>query len=115
MPECGVEGGIFCRSNWHRLCLLRRPCCVAEPKMCGIAGLLSLSGQASEDDLKGRVDRMTQRMRHRGPDADGHWRDPQNRCHLGHRRLAILDLSDAGRQPMLDASGRYAITYNGEI
>src|SRR4051812_41479711 len=83
--------------------------------MCGIAGLLNLSGRASEDDLKGRVERMTQRMQHRGPDADGHWRDSQNRCHLGHRRLSILDLSDAGRQPMLDASGRYAITYNGEI
>jgi len=83
--------------------------------MCGIAGLLNLSGRTSAEDLKDRVIRMTNRMLHRGPDADGHWQDPQNRCHLGHRRLSILDLSELGRQPMLDASGRYAITYNGEI
>ncbi|HVO04059.1 MAG TPA: asparagine synthase (glutamine-hydrolyzing), partial [Candidatus Cybelea sp.] len=83
--------------------------------MCGIAGLLNLSGGVPEAELKQRVDLMTRQMAHRGPDADGHWRDGKNRCHLGHRRLSILDLSDAGRQPMLDASGRYAITFNGEI
>ncbi|MEO6758272.1 MAG: asparagine synthase (glutamine-hydrolyzing), partial [Saprospiraceae bacterium] len=56
---------------------------------------------------------MTQRMQHRGPDGDGHYTD--DLVALGHRRLAILDLSELGAQPMWDASGRYAITYNGEI
>ena len=83
--------------------------------MCGIAGLLRFSNRLPDEDLKGRVGRMADRMLHRGPDADGYWADAQGRCHFGHRRLAILDLSDAGRQPMLDASRRYAITYNGEI
>lgn len=56
---------------------------------------------------------MTDRMQHRGPDADGHYDD--ERVSLGHRRLAIIDLSELGQQPMWDASGRYAIVYNGEV
>src|SRR5262245_61442861 len=108
MPGWGCgKAAFFAGGGWHRLCLFRSTCRVAEPEMCGIAGILNLSGRASEHDLKDRVIRMTRRMEHRGPDADGHWRDERNRCHLGHRRLSILDLSDAGRQPMLDASGRY--------
>src|SRR5262249_42371672 len=69
------KAAFFAGKGWHRLCLLRSTCRVAEPEMCGIAGIMNLSGRASEHDLKDRVDRMTRRMEHRGPDADGHWRD----------------------------------------
>ena len=61
---------------------------------------------------------MLECMAHRGPDGEGLWSTPigaGREAVLGHVRLAILDLSDAGRQPMLDPSGRLAITYNGEI
>lgn len=58
---------------------------------------------------------MTDSIAHRGPDGDGHWVCSDGRVGLGHRRLAIIDLSDAGRQPMSYADGRYQITFNGEI
>jgi asparagine synthase (glutamine-hydrolysing) len=58
---------------------------------------------------------MTAALAHRGPDGDGVWSSADGRCHFGHRRLSILDLSDAAAQPMLDAAGRIAVTFNGEI
>jgi asparagine synthase (glutamine-hydrolysing) len=61
------------------------------------------------------VARMTASLAHRGPDADGLWEDPQGRCALGHRRLSIIDTSDAGRQPMATGDGRWLVTFNGEI
>ncbi len=54
-------------------------------------------------------------MAYRGPDDQGMWEDPSGRCRMGHLRLSILDLSDGGRQPMTDRSGRYHIVFNGEI
>ena len=78
--------------------------------MCGIAGLLNLEGGAvSPQTLRA----MTDAIRHRGPDGEGQWIEAP--IGLGHRRLAIIDLSDGGRQPMQTADGRYVISYNGEL
>jgi asparagine synthase (glutamine-hydrolysing) len=65
--------------------------------------------------MREAVASMAGAMVHRGPDAHGVWADPEGRCVLGHRRLSIIDTSEAGVQPMLSAGGRRAITYNGEI
>jgi asparagine synthase (glutamine-hydrolysing) len=81
--------------------------------MCGIAGFWSPSLIASA--RREAVREMTQRLVHRGPDADGHWVPADTPIALGHRRLSILDLSAAGAQPMWSASGRFIVTFNGEI
>lgn len=80
--------------------------------MCGIAGIW-LRGQS--DELSPSIKRMTDAIAHRGPDADGFWIDANRGLAFGHRRLSILDLSSAGAQPMRSASGRYVITFNGEV
>lgn len=78
--------------------------------MCGIAGVLQLNGEpASQTILK----RMTDAIAHRGPDGEGHYVDGP--LGLGHRRLAIIDLSPGGHQPMATPDGRYVISYNGEL
>lgn len=78
--------------------------------MCGVVGIYNLDGApVQQADLR----RMTDAIAHRGPDGDGFW--TQGHVGLGHRRLAIRDLSAAGDQPMIDASGRAVLTYNGEI
>lgn len=78
--------------------------------MCGIAGVFNLPG-AAESVLPAMLDCLA----HRGPDDDGIWLSPDRSVAFGHRRLAIIDLSTAGHQPMASASGRYVISYNGEI
>ncbi|MGJ5205686.1 asparagine synthase (glutamine-hydrolyzing) [Bradyrhizobium sp. HKCCYLR20261] len=82
--------------------------------MCGITGLLRPGG-ADESMLTGVVAGMTAALAHRGPDASGLWTRADVGLALGQRRLAILDLSEAGAQPMHSACGRYTITFNGEI
>lgn len=82
--------------------------------MCGLAGVL-VPRQASTDLLSGAVSAMTTALKHRGPDSGDVWLDGAAGIALGHRRLAILDLSPAGTQPMHSASGRYVIVFNGEI
>jgi asparagine synthase (glutamine-hydrolysing) len=82
--------------------------------MCGIAGILSMESRGA-DILRADIDRMSNAIAHRGPDDSGSWIDPKERCALGFRRLAILDLSPNGHQPMLSPSGRFAIIFNGEI
>ncbi|TXD34769.1 asparagine synthase (glutamine-hydrolyzing) [Lujinxingia vulgaris] len=82
--------------------------------MCGIAGYLSLKPLPSED-LRSRIEAMSATLRHRGPDSGDLWCEERANLALGHRRLAILDLSEGGRQPMHSACGRYVLTYNGEI
>lgn len=81
--------------------------------MCGIAGFLNSSELS--DSAGDALWKMTAVLSHRGPDDSGAWFDEQNGVALGHRRLAIIDLSPAGHQPMVSPSGRYVLTYNGEI
>lgn len=78
--------------------------------MCGIAGFVNKDGSAA--DLQ-KLKQMTDAIAHRGPDAEGQL--CEGNVALGHRRLSIVDLSDAGRQPMESTDGRFVITFNGEI
>ena len=81
--------------------------------MCGIVGILNHSAVVSDDRDVGC--RMRDAIQHRGPDAFGLYQSPDNRVVLGHRRLSIVDLSDAGRQPMSNEDASVWITFNGEI
>lgn len=84
--------------------------------MCGIAGVLMPRRQPfSAPEALSVVSAMTRRLAHRGPDAHGVWLDREGRCALGHSRLAVIDISDAGTQPFSSADGRLHVTYNGEI
>jgi len=79
--------------------------------MCGIAGVIG----GSQHNKSVIVERMSLAMHHRGPDQRGSWTSPCETIHLAHRRLSILDLSEAGRQPMVDPQTGVALTFNGEI
>jgi len=81
--------------------------------MCGIAGLII--NNRSGIDIGISIDRMTDTLIHRGPDSRGTWVDEEAGIGLGHRRLAIRDLSSLGHQPMISFCQRYVIVYNGEI
>ena len=84
--------------------------------MCGIAGLYNFSESVRAPELaRSLVRQMITSIAHRGPDAEGVWADHEGRCILGHRRLSIIDTSDAGRQPMGLHDGKWIITFNGEI
>jgi asparagine synthase (glutamine-hydrolysing) len=83
--------------------------------MCGIAGLYRPRRPFQAAEGERLVRRMTDALVHRGPDGEGQWSDAQGRCILGHRRLSIIDVSDAGRQPRTSNDGRWVITFNGEI
>ena len=78
--------------------------------MCGIAGILHFG---HIDDSNNIVNSMTNTIRHRGPDAVGFYHD--GFISLGHRRLSIIDVTDNSNQPLIDSSGRYIISFNGEI
>ena len=81
--------------------------------MCGIAGIVHLDGRPVHQTT---VKAMTDAIAHRGPDGEGQWINPiQRNVGLGHRRLAILDLSEANAQPMSTPDGRLTLTYNGEL
>jgi asparagine synthase (glutamine-hydrolysing) len=82
--------------------------------MCGIIGFIKRSGSAAEV-LNLSVQAMAAQLTHRGPDDSGSWADPKAGVALGHRRLSIIDLSAAGHQPMVSASGRFVLAFNGEI
>ena len=75
--------------------------------MCGIAGFVGVGD-------KGILKNMSKILSHRGPDAEGYWYDKDRGVHLGHKRLAIIDISD-GSQPMETSDGSLVIIFNGEI
>jgi len=83
--------------------------------VCGITGFLELAGAGPQSHPESTVRGMTDALVHRGPDSHGTWVDTEAGVALGHRRLAIVDLSPAGHQPMVSADGRWVITYNGEV
>ncbi|MBF8731402.1 asparagine synthase (glutamine-hydrolyzing) [Pseudomonas guariconensis] len=78
--------------------------------MCGISGLIHLNNNPVSPVV---LQRMTDAIAHRGPDGEGHW--IEGNVGLGHRRLAIIDLSPAGHQPIASVSQRYVMAYNGEV
>jgi len=83
--------------------------------MCGITGFLDLAPSLSDDELTALALAMASTLRHRGPDDLTTWVDAPAGIAFGHTRLSIIDLSPTGAQPMVSASGRYVLTYNGEI
>lgn len=78
--------------------------------MCGITGLIHLNRDIVSPVI---LKKMTDAIAHRGPDGEGHW--IEGNVGIGHRRLAIIDLSPAGKQPMITTDNRYVLSYNGEI
>ena len=78
--------------------------------MCGITGLIHLDGEPVAPTV---LQRMTDVIAHRGPDGEGHW--IEGNVALGHRRLAIIDLTPAGHQPMMSTGSRHVLIYNGEV
>jgi asparagine synthase (glutamine-hydrolysing) len=83
--------------------------------MCGIAGFLNTTASQSYEELCAIARRMATSLRHRGPEDQGVWADPSCGIAFGHRRLSIIDLSEAGHQPMISACGRFVVVLNGEI
>lgn len=83
--------------------------------MCGIAGLLTQNAEVQSRGLEPLAVRMSNVLEHRGPDDQGVWCDQNSGIALSHRRLAIIDCSPAGHQPMVSNNGRFVISYNGEI
>ena len=82
--------------------------------MCGFAGYFSI-GRLCTADLRNNVMQMSKAIAHRGPNSSGVWVNSKVGLALAHQRLAIIDLSSAGAQPMVSSSGRYVIVYNGEF
>ena len=78
--------------------------------MCGVVGFINLDGSPASPAI---LKKMTDEIYHRGPDGEGHW--VMDNVAIGHRRLSIIDLTNAGYQPMSSKDGRYIISYNGEI
>ncbi|MEO7837507.1 MAG: asparagine synthase (glutamine-hydrolyzing) [Acidimicrobiales bacterium] len=83
--------------------------------MCGIAGVFDTTARTSPDELDHLSTTMADRLGHRGPDDRGVWSDARAGIGFGHRRLAIIDLSPEGHQPMQSNGGHYTVVFNGEI
>jgi len=83
--------------------------------MCGISGVFIKNKQSQLTQLEAVVSEMKAAITHRGPDDSGIWCDYQSGIALAHNRLSIIDLSASGHQPMVSSSGRYVISFNGEI
>lgn len=80
--------------------------------MCGIAGIIRFNGAEIQPS---EIKALTDAIAHRGPDGEGCWIDAGKKIGLGHRRLAIIDLTELGAQPMHYSNGRFVISFNGEI
>jgi asparagine synthase (glutamine-hydrolysing) len=83
--------------------------------MCGITGFWDTSVELSTEKLRSIATQMSDAIIHRGPDSGGVWVDEATGIALGHRRLAIVDLSPEGHQPMVSSNNRYTIVFNGEV
>ncbi|MEC4812919.1 MAG: asparagine synthase (glutamine-hydrolyzing) [Scytonema sp. PMC 1069.18] len=83
--------------------------------MCGITGFFDICGQIATERIGSVVEQMSSALHHRGPDDSGIWVDGESGIGLGHKRLAVIDISPEGHQPMISADGRYVIVFNGEI
>ena len=83
--------------------------------MCGITGFFEVNQRHDRAEMQALGKAMSDAIKHRGPDDAGHWQDPDIPLLFGHRRLAIIDLSEHGHQPMVSASERFILCYNGEI
>lgn len=83
--------------------------------MCGLAGFLSEWRNDTAEDARAQLALMNAGLVHRGPDSEGFWLDGEAGIALAHRRLAVVDLSPAGHQPMCSDGGRYMLVFNGEI
>ena len=83
--------------------------------MCGIAGYVGGSRLTGAKSVEQQLTAMADALTPRGPDSAGYWSDPEHSVALAHRRLAIIEPSETGHQPMTSASGRYVISFNGEI
>jgi asparagine synthase (glutamine-hydrolysing) len=81
--------------------------------MCGLGGILDPTGRVR--DLDAVAGAMADSLAHRGPDGSGVWCDPSAGIAVGHRRLAVVDLSEHGAQPMVSRSGRVVVVFNGEV
>ena len=79
--------------------------------MCGITGIVG--NTINSDVYQTAIQKMTNAIDHRGPNSQGLWNDEH--CLFGHRRLSIIDLSEAGNQPFISQDGRYILIYNGEL
>src|SRR3989339_1833756 len=82
--------------------------------MCGMSGLFSRAPRRPEP-LLSSASAMVRAIRHRGPDGEGIWTDPRGHTALGHARLAIIDVTETGKQPMISRDGNFVLTLNGEI
>ena len=83
--------------------------------MCGISGLVNKKGLLTIEQSLKIIRRMNEHLEHRGPDGHGIWNSNDGQVAFGHTRLSIMDLSESAAQPMRDTTGRYALTYNGEL
>ncbi|WP_062816437.1 asparagine synthase (glutamine-hydrolyzing) [Alcanivorax sp. NBRC 102024] len=83
--------------------------------MCGIVGLINPPAAVGGRELASTVQSMAETIISRGPDSQGVWVDDEAGLALGHRRLSIVDLTEAGHQPMVSPCGRYVLVFNGEI
>ncbi len=83
--------------------------------MCGLVAIIEQSHRTTTEALRDQAQRMTNALSHRGPDRQSIWIDAGAGVALGHTRLAVIDLSTAGNQPMVSADGTMAIAYNGEL